>query len=62
MKWQRNGSGSWVVKTARSKMVSGLLSLPTETEWVEFKENRAEADDIGEYISALSPAGKFNRR
>jgi len=27
---------------------------PTETEWVEFKENRAEPEDIGEYISAIA--------
>jgi len=31
-----------------------LRKLPTETEWVEFKQNRAEHDDIGEYISALA--------
>jgi len=36
------------------KVVRGLLALPTETEWVEFKLNRAEPNDIGEYISALS--------
>ncbi|RLA48291.1 MAG: transcriptional regulator, partial [Gammaproteobacteria bacterium] len=31
-----------------------LCALPVETEWVEFKSNRANPDEIGEYISALS--------
>ena len=31
-----------------------LLSLPAETEWVEFKKSYAEPQDIGEYLSALS--------
>ncbi|MCK5147893.1 putative DNA binding domain-containing protein [bacterium] len=34
--------------------VKQLLELPNETEWVEFKMNKADPDDIGEYISALS--------
>lgn len=31
-----------------------LQALPKETGWVEFKRNRAEPEDIGEYISSLS--------
>ncbi len=31
-----------------------VLALPRETEWVEFKVNDYEPDEIGEYISALS--------
>ena len=31
-----------------------LCKLPQETEWVEFKENDADPQDIGEYISALA--------
>ena len=31
-----------------------LCALPKETEWVEFKENKAQPEEIGEYISALS--------
>ncbi len=31
-----------------------LVKLPRETEYVEFKENRYEHEEIGEYISALS--------
>ncbi|WP_246185356.1 ATP-binding protein [Pandoraea morbifera] len=30
------------------------MALPTETEWVEFKENQEKPQEIGEYISALS--------
>ncbi len=45
-------------------LVSELLDLPRETEWLEFKTNRAEPSEIGEYISALSNsaalAGKAN--
>lgn len=32
----------------------GLTSLPYETEWVEFKVNNSDPQDIGEYLSALS--------
>jgi ATP-dependent DNA helicase RecG len=31
-----------------------LRNLPKETEWVEFKHNNENPDEIGEYISALS--------
>jgi len=37
-------------------LVRELLKLPNETEWVEFKENNDNPEDIGEYISALSNA------
>lgn len=37
-------------------LVNELRKLPKETEWVEFKVNRAEPQEIGEYISALSNA------
>jgi len=35
-------------------LLKELCALPKETEWVEFKVNKAKPDDIGEYISALS--------
>jgi ATP-dependent DNA helicase RecG len=35
-------------------ILNELRSLPTETEWVEFKQNNDEPDAIGEYISALA--------
>jgi len=45
-------------------LVSELISLPRETEWLEFKKNNTNPKEIGEYISALSNsaalAGKAN--
>lgn len=35
-------------------LVHELRSLPRETEWVEFKENLALPQEIGEYVSALA--------
>jgi ATP-dependent DNA helicase RecG len=37
-------------------LINELIRLPHETEWVEFKHNYAEPEEIGEYISALSNA------
>jgi predicted HTH transcriptional regulator len=37
-------------------LVKELCKLPVETEWVEFKHNYANSEEIGEYISALSNA------
>ncbi|MDD3898696.1 MAG: ATP-binding protein, partial [Syntrophomonadaceae bacterium] len=36
------------------KLLDELRALPHETEWVEFKQDRNEPQQIGEYISALS--------
>lgn len=33
-----------------------LLRLPAETEWVEFKYNNEDPQEIGEYLSAISNA------
>ena len=35
-------------------LVRELASLPRETEWIEFKENNANPEDIGEYIAAIA--------
>jgi len=35
-------------------LLSELISLPKETEWLEFKQNNSDPQEIGEYISALS--------
>ncbi|MFQ5851655.1 MAG: ATP-binding protein [Candidatus Binatia bacterium] len=35
-------------------LINELRKLPNETEWVEFKQNYADQEDIGEYLSALS--------
>lgn len=37
-------------------LIDRLRSLPTETEWVEFKRNRHEPQELGEYLSALANA------
>jgi predicted HTH transcriptional regulator len=37
-------------------LVYELCALPKETEWVEFKENNANPEEVGEYISALANA------
>ena len=35
-------------------IIRELISLPDETEWVEFKHNFADPQGIGEYLSALA--------
>jgi predicted HTH transcriptional regulator len=35
-------------------ILSGLVILPKETEWVEFKHNNCDPEEIGEYISAIA--------
>lgn len=36
------------------RLLSSLLPLPKETEWVEFKHNNDAPEEMGEYISALA--------
>jgi len=38
----------------KEALIKHLVSLPEETEWLEFKENFYDPDKIGKYISALS--------
>ena len=35
-------------------LVRELCKLPFETEWAEFKQNNADPQEIGEYLSALA--------
>ena len=35
-------------------ILSELRKLPMETEWIEFKHNNSDPDEIGEYLSALA--------
>lgn len=37
-----------------TSLLRELISLPNETEWVEFKSNYGKPQEIGEYLSALS--------
>lgn len=39
-----------------------ILSCPRETEWIEFKENKADPDEIGEYISAISNSAALHEQ
>jgi ATP-dependent DNA helicase RecG len=41
-------------------LVREIVSLPKETEWVEFKHNKADPAEIGEYVSALSNSAALN--
>ncbi|MBN1782722.1 putative DNA binding domain-containing protein [bacterium] len=43
-------------------MIPKLCQLSNETEWIEFKKNKAEPDDIGEYISALSNSATLHEK
>lgn len=43
-------------------LVKELAKLPTETEWVEFKQNNAGHEDIGEYISALGNSATYHEK
>lgn len=40
-------------------LIEELRKLPKETEWVEFKYNKADPQDIGEYISALANSAAY---
>lgn len=35
-------------------LLKELCKLPSETEWLEFKQNKDKPDEIGEYISAMA--------
>src|SRR5687768_10496176 len=43
-------------------LLRGLLDLPHEVEWVEFKHNNCEPDEIGEYVSALANAAGLQEK
>ncbi len=45
-------------------LLSRLLALPAETEWLEFKEAKENFDftKLGKYFSALSNEANLNRQ
>lgn len=43
-------------------LVRELVKLPRETGWVEFKHNNGDAQEIGEYISALSNSAALEEK
>ena len=40
-------------------LIKELISLPSETEWLEFKHNNFESEMIGEDISALANSAAY---
>ncbi|MFG1626804.1 ATP-binding protein [Kribbella sp. NPDC049227] len=47
---------------ALAALADRLIALESETSWLEFKENKAEPNDIGEYISALANSAALDGR
>ena len=43
-------------------LLKELASLPQECEWVEFKRNNAQTQEIGEYLSALSNSACYHKK
>ena len=43
-------------------LIKELCSLPSETEWIEFKVNNDKPEEIGEYISALSNSAAIENK
>jgi len=44
------------------KKLDELRALPHETEWVEFKQNNANPQEIGGYLSAISNSASIHRK
>lgn len=42
------------------RLLNELITLPKETEWVEFKVNNSNPHEIGEYISALANSAAYH--
>jgi len=45
-----------------NSLLKELLASPKETEWIEFKRNKAIAEEIGQYISGLSNSAALEGR
>ncbi len=41
-------------------LIKELIKYPKETEWIEFKHNNSDPQEIGEYISSLSNSAALN--
>jgi len=44
------------------QLLKDLIVLPKECEWVEFKHNNANPQEIGDYISALSNSACYHKK
>jgi ATP-dependent DNA helicase RecG len=43
-------------------LLESLVNLPHETEWVEFKVNNSDPEDIGQYLSAISNSAALQEK
>ena len=48
--------------TALASLLQDFLSLPKETEWVEFKHNNFDPSEVGEYLSALANSAGLHKK
>ncbi|MFH1935803.1 MAG: ATP-binding protein [Pseudomonadota bacterium] len=44
------------------RLLSELRALPSESEWVEFKFNYVEPEEIGEYLSAFANSASLHKK
>ncbi|MBD1855520.1 MULTISPECIES: ATP-binding protein [Leptolyngbya] len=51
-----------MTETELTTLLHRLLQLPQETEWVEFKHNDGNSEEIGEYLSALSNSAALHQQ
>ncbi len=51
-----------MTKTEFDILLNELTAVPKECEWVEFKVNNSNPQDIGEYISALSNSACYHKK
>ena len=49
-----HGAMDWNNPSDLRALVNRLRALPKENEWVEFKVNNSDPQEVGEYISALA--------
>ena len=45
-----------------NSLLETFIALPSETEWLEFKHNNENPQQIGEYLSALSNSAALNNK
>ena len=42
------------------RLLETLIALPRETEWLEFKQNKFDAEGVGKYVSSLANAAMLH--
>jgi Putative DNA-binding domain len=58
----RGRRGQGMNPTELEQLLQELLSLSAETEWVEFKHNNADPEELGEYLSAISNSAALHSK